>query len=175
MSSLLKTVTPQSIGSLITTGLEWVWSSMTWHVVLGLFLLSIVFFIGVFMLFKKYGPKIKFIERFTTNGENTSSDDIGDKQAELIFFTVDWCPHCKSAKPEWNDLIAQHEGKQINGYTVNFREYDCTNETDEINRLIATYKIEGYPTIKLLKDGEVIEYDAKPKKDTLSQFLQSVL
>jgi hypothetical protein len=37
------------------------------------------------------------------------------------------------------------------------------------------YKIEGYPTIKLLKDGQVIEYDAKPSKDTLEQFLKTVL
>ena len=37
------------------------------------------------------------------------------------------------------------------------------------------YNIEGYPTIKLIKDNEVIEYDAKPDKDTLQQFLQTVL
>jgi len=37
------------------------------------------------------------------------------------------------------------------------------------------YSIEGYPTIKLLKDGQVIEYDAKPSKANLSQFLNTVL
>ena len=37
------------------------------------------------------------------------------------------------------------------------------------------YNIEGYPTIKLLKDGQIIEYDAKPSKDTLNQFLNTVL
>ena len=37
------------------------------------------------------------------------------------------------------------------------------------------YKIEGYPTIKMLKDGQVIEYDAKPTQATLIQFIQTVL
>ena len=44
------------------------------------------------------------------------------------------------------------------------------------NRIIADkYDVSGYPTIKLLKDGQVIEYDAKPSKETLNQFLNTVL
>ena len=33
------------------------------------------------------------------------------------------------------------------------------------------YKVEGYPTIKLVVGNQVIEYDAKPDVDTLKQFL----
>jgi hypothetical protein len=44
-----------------------------------------------------------------------------------------------------------------------------------VEQMMDKYKIEGYPTIKLLKDGQVIEYDAKPSKDTLTQFLNTVL
>jgi thiol-disulfide isomerase/thioredoxin len=92
-----------------------------------------------------------------------------------MLFYVDWCPHCKSAKPAWNDLKAEYENKAINGYKVIFTEVDCTNETAEVSQLMDQYKIEGYPTIKLLKDAQVIEYDAKPTKDTLVQFLKTVL
>jgi hypothetical protein len=42
-------------------------------------------------------------------------------------------------------------------------------------KLMNQYNVEGYPTIKLLKDGQIIEYDAKPSKDTLTQFLNTVL
>jgi len=37
------------------------------------------------------------------------------------------------------------------------------------------YNVEGYPTIKLIKDGQVIEYDAKPDKPTLVQFFNTVI
>ena len=37
------------------------------------------------------------------------------------------------------------------------------------------FKIEGYPTIKLIKNNEIIEYDAKPKKETIKTFLDTVL
>ena len=101
--------------------------------------------------------------------------DSKNSQAELILFSVDWCPHCKKAQPIWDELKAEYEDKTINGYTILFTEVNCTNESPEIEKMINKYKIEGYPTIKLLKDGNVIEYDAKPNKATLEQFLNTVL
>ena len=45
-----------------------------------------------------------------------------------------------------------------------------------LKKVVTTeFNVEGYPTIKLLKDGQIIEYDAKPSKDTLNQFLNTVL
>jgi thiol-disulfide isomerase/thioredoxin len=92
-----------------------------------------------------------------------------------MLFYVDWCPHCKTAKPEWESLKTEYESKSINGYTVNFTEYNCTNESAETTQLMDKYSIEGYPTIKLVKDNQIIEYDAKPTKSTMEQFLNTVL
>jgi thiol-disulfide isomerase/thioredoxin len=92
-----------------------------------------------------------------------------------MLFYVDWCPHCKTAKPAWEELKSKYQNKTINGYNVLFKEINCTNETAEIEKLINKFNIEGYPTIKLLKDGQVIEFDAKPTKDTLNQFLNTAL
>ena len=63
----------------------------------------------------------------------------------------------------------------MNCYIITFTEINCTNETAEVEKMVNSYKIDGYPTIKLLKDGTVIEYDAKPTKETLTQFLNTVL
>jgi len=41
--------------------------------------------------------------------------------------------------------------------------------------MISQYQIQGYPTLKLLKDGQVIDFDSKPTQDSLTQFLNSVL
>ena len=95
--------------------------------------------------------------------------------AELLFFYADWCPHCKAAKPIWNDLKSEYENKTINGYQVIFVEVDCSEETTEVEKLINQYSVEGYPTVKLIKDGQVIEYDAKPSRETLTKFLNTVL
>lgn len=95
--------------------------------------------------------------------------------AELLFFYADWCPHCKAAKPIWNDLKSEYENKMINGYQIIFTDVDCSEETTEVEKLMNQYSVEGYPTIKLIKDGQVIEYDAKPSRETLIKFLNTVL
>jgi thiol-disulfide isomerase/thioredoxin len=72
-------------------------------------------------------------------------------------------------------MKAEYQDKRINGYKVVFTDVNCTNESNEVEQMMDKYKIEGYPTIKLLKDGQIIEYDAKPTKETLTQFLNTVL
>jgi thiol-disulfide isomerase/thioredoxin len=136
---------------------------------------SLFIVICVFYFLQKFNLLNKMTEKFTANNEGDVTNDVSTKPAELLLFYVDWCPHCKTAKPEWENLKAEIEGNKINGYNIMFTEYNCTTETDEINQLVNKYKIEGYPTIKLLKDDQVIEFDAKPTKDTLSQFLSTVL
>ena len=111
---------------------------------------------------------------YKPNNEHITTG-TGSKSAELLFFHVDWCPHCKTAKPAWDEIKTQYENKTINGYKVVFTEINCTNETAEVEQMMNKYSIEGFPTIKLLKDGQIIEYDAKPTKATLDQFLTTVL
>lgn len=112
---------------------------------------------------------------YDSNREHNEQKDNPDKIAHLMLFYVDWCPHCKTAKPEWNALKEEYDGKNINGYIVVFEEYNCTEESSEIEELINKYHIDGYPTIKLIKDNQVVEYDAKPTKATMEQFLTTVL
>lgn len=136
-------------------------------------ILAIVAFSVLGYLF--YNQFVNKSTAFNANRENGQINTNSNKTAEMMLFYVDWCPHCKTAKPEWENLKAEYEGKQINGYTIIFTEYNCTAESAENEALMNKYKIEGYPTIKLLKDSQVIEYDAKPTKSTMEQFLHTVL
>jgi thiol-disulfide isomerase/thioredoxin len=138
--------------------------------------IAILFIILAIYLYYQY-VKPATNPNFTANSEynQINSGANGSGEAELMFFYADWCPHCKTAKPIWEDLKSEYENKKINGYTVMFTEVNCTNETPEIESLMNKYKIEGFPTIKLLKDGQIIEYDAKPSKNTLVEFLNTAL
>ena len=88
---------------------------------------------------------------------------------EIMFFYTAWCPYCKKARPEWDKFKNQWENKSIKDYSIVFTENDCdTNE-----KVANEYKVDGYPTIKLLKDNKIVDYDAKPSVDTLNMFLKN--
>jgi thiol-disulfide isomerase/thioredoxin len=138
----------------------------------GLVVFAIILIVLAYYTYKQYTDGKT---AFHANRENIPEDQNSNKTATLMLFYVDWCPHCKTAKPEWELLKTEYDGKTINGYTINFMEYNCTNESAEISQLMDKYSIEGYPTIKLVKDNQIIEYDAKPTKSTMEQFINTVL
>jgi thiol-disulfide isomerase/thioredoxin len=118
-----------------------------------------------------------YLKKVSKEVYESATDELqsADQEAEIFFFHTTWCPHCKTAKPEWDQLKAELNGSTINGYKVTFTEVDCTEETPEVDMMVQKFKIEGYPTVKLVKDGQVVEYDAKPTKDTMHEFLTTVL
>ena len=131
--------------------------------------------VGLIVAYYSYKQYIASKTTFHANREHIPKDINSNKTATLMLFYVDWCPHCKTAKPEWDTLKSEYETKTINGYNLSFVEHNCTNETAETTELMNKYNIEGYPTIKLVKDNQIIEYDAKPTKSTMEQFLNTVL
>ena len=136
---------------------------------------GVLFFaiVAIFYYFYYVSPSLN--TKYKPNSEPPTTGNSTSNKAELLFFYADWCPHCKAAKPIWNDLKSEYENKTINGYQVIFTEVDCSEETAEVEKLMNQYSVEGYPTIKLVKDGQIIEYDAKPSRESLTKFLNSVL
>jgi thiol-disulfide isomerase/thioredoxin len=87
--------------------------------------------------------------------------------AEVYYFYTTWCPYCVKARPEWNKFTKYWEQKKKNNYTLLFSEIDC----DKNESLASKYDVETYPTIKLIKDGKVYDFDAKPTLENLNKFL----
>ena len=62
-----------------------------------------------------------YVIRNTQTRMKTEIDDGEVKQgsskdAEIMFFYANWCPHCKAAKPHWKEVTDEYEGKEVNGY-----------------------------------------------------------
>ena len=148
---------------------------MTWLMNWKTIAAIIVGILSVILAYFIYKKMVNTKTAFHPNRENIPKDINSNKTATLMLFYVDWCPHCKTAKPEWDSLKAEYDNKTINGYNLSLIEYNCTNESEETSQLMDKYNIEGYPTIKLVKDNQIIEYDAKPTKSTMEQFLNTVL
>ena len=106
--------------------------------------------------------------KFATNKEFIAKGDEDDvDEVEVYYFYTTWCPYCKKARPAWDAIKDTH--KNVNGKAVIFKEVDCEKDEKKADE----FGIEGYPTIKLVKGNEVIDFDAKPSKESLKQFLKT--
>jgi len=136
----------------------------------------IAIFIGaaIFVYNKYVAPKLN-----PTFVENREFTEYGPKSsyAEIFFIYATWCPHSKKVIKHWEKLKKQYDGKIVNKYAVKFVELDGDKDEGLIEEFSKDYKkkIEGYPTIILIKDNEVIEFEADPTLENLNEFIQSTL
>ena len=109
------------------------------------------------------------MEGLTSNSMDSPDDN---SSAQLLFFSTDWCPHCSTASPEWSTFSNNFDGADINGYTIRCIDVNCTDDSNpETQDLIQEYSVQGYPTIKMLKNGKTIDFDAKVTNNFLEQFI----
>ena len=135
--------------------------------VIFIILLAAVFIVTAVYVYKKHSS-----DKNSSQPKKQTCASGESKSADLYLFYTEWCPHCKKTKPEWEQLKKNYSGNNnVNGYKLNFIEVDC----DANPEIADKFKVEGYPTIKLVKGNQIVEFDAKPDVKTLEQFLSTVL
>jgi thiol-disulfide isomerase/thioredoxin len=122
--------------------------------------------------YNKYGNKI-VRDKIKSDPANTSRQE---KEANFMLFTVTWCPHCIKAIPEWDTFSNKFNDTVINGYKIKCTKIDCTDPDDPIvQSAVQKHGIEHYPTMKLMMDENVVDFDAKITSDSLETFSKTML
>lgn len=86
-------------------------------------------------------------------GATNQDDSKAPKQAStILLFSAEWCPHCKKARPNWDEFQSNLPEK-VNGYTVKPYIVDCTDDQNNTSKkMMDKFDVSGFPTIILLKD-----------------------
>jgi len=135
-------------------------------------LILVLFVLAGLIVYRRY-VSARINKKYVANNEfsqNKIGED-GNSSADIYFFFTEWCPHCKTAKPIWADFKSKMSGKQINGIKLNFFEVDCDKDSATSDK----FNVKGFPTIKLMKGNQIIEYDAKPSTVNLIEFVNTSL
>jgi thiol-disulfide isomerase/thioredoxin len=146
---------------------------------------SQLLFVGFLLIIFSVCAYYSYILFFDKKPENQKYNDIANTNPDsgiltIMLFHVDWCPHCKKALPDWNDFKSEYNTREVNGYTVECIELDCTNEENpQTNSIREKYKVESFPTvIATMTDSEgkpvKIDFDAKVSKKNLTKFVESI-
>ena len=80
----------------------------------------------------------------------------------VYFFYVNWCPHCKTAKPK----VAEFKRKNKN---VNVVEVDCDKDKD----LAKEFRVRAYPTVYLVRGEEKTEMQEGISVNSLNKLVKN--
>ena len=117
---------------------------------------------------RKYGDVAN--RKVVSGGQGDGSDIL------IYFFHVDWCPHCKTAQPEWKAFSDNFNNRDVNGYVIRCIDQDCTDSNDpEIEKMVKDYDIKGYPTVKMVKNNKTSDFDANVTKKNLEQLIEHMV
>ena len=104
---------------------------------------------------------IKYKNKYI-NALNLIKQNGGGKNPELIAFTAKWCGHCVKFKPLFDELKKDYSN------IISFVNYDSEKDMEKIKE----YKINGYPTLYLKHNNNLIEYSGLRNKDEILKFVK---
>jgi len=139
------------------------------------YILAIVVLI-IFLFVANYAYTKFYTKKQANKYSDISNSNRRTKDVQIFFFHVDWCPHCKKALPEWTKFKAEFDGQEKHGYVIKCIDIDSTdNDSPHVVQALNKYSIESFPTIKMLKDEQTIDFDSKITSSALEQFVNSML
>ncbi|XP_037136029.1 protein disulfide-isomerase A4 [Syngnathus acus] len=106
------------------------------------------------------------------NGVLVLTDDNFDtfmegKDTVLIEFYAPWCGHCKQFAPEYENIAQILKENQP---PIPVAKVDATEAKD----LGSRFEVSGYPTIKIFKKGEAIDYDGDRTEKAIVARVQEI-
>ena len=82
-----------------------------------------------------------YMEYIKKKDKIKGADDVANlkgaakKNVLIRLFYTDWCPHCQSAMPEWNNFKSKYDNQLANDYLLTIKEVDCSDE-DSVRQLL---------------------------------------
>ena len=100
-------------------------------------------------------------EGFESNSKDLDAQIKDGKK--VVLFYADWCGHCKTLKPVW-DEVAKGVNEKEKGRMI---KVNCGEGTKHDKEIMEKYSIDGYPTIIVFEDGKPTPYEGKRTKEGL--------
>mgnify|MGYP001326675254 FL=1 len=155
----------------------------TFYLILASIIIILAIIVYAYYTFIKPRVEAQYVNNKEFRPDNSTTEPSDNHPlAHVILFTASWCPYCKTMEDKgiFKEFKEQHQDKIVHNYRLDIQTIDCTDDQNpDIKSKLDQYNVDGFPSIKLLKEGDppskAIDFDAKPTLDRLNQFVQEVL
>jgi len=144
-------------------------------------LIMILIFICVYIYYEYVDKKTTF----SSSNEFIDKGDMADTSKNnpvLFYFYADWCPHCQKLKDNGvHQHIIKLDGTTYGDndeITLTVKDLECNKEGEdggEAQKYMKEYNVDGFPTVMLVSNGEIFEFEAKIDKKNINSFINTVL
>ncbi|KAG6917895.1 hypothetical protein DXG01_000504 [Tephrocybe rancida] len=93
---------------------------------------------------------------------STFEETVSSNELMLVEFFAPWCGHCKALAPHYEEAATALKEKNISLASV-----DCVDEAD----LCQSKEVQGYPTLKVYKNGKPTDYSGPRKADGIISYM----
>jgi len=159
---------------------------------IGLIVVLIAIFLGIaYYIYKNYiEPSLK--PTYISNNEFQTDESVarldeqvkqlGEKHATFYLFYTDWCPYSKKVMPIWDKIQSKFDSKiKDTDYVIDYVKINGESQAKDLEQFQTDYladaqknKIDGYPSIYMVKDDQVVEFEAQPTEETLTEFINTM-
>jgi len=91
-------------------------------------------------------------------------EKVEKKNVTVQLFFAEWCGHCKSFKPEWENLKIDLEKNDMK-----WEEYEADKNASKMEE----ENIKGFPTIRIIASGGKHEYSGPRTADAIMVFIKN--
>jgi len=169
-----------------SVGSSWTLKSTALIIVLTAFFIGVGYYVYITYLQPTMKPTFVANNEFQTDetvaAAEAETKQVGNKNAEFYLFYTDWCPYSKKVLPIWDKIQARFNGEvNESGYVIDYIKINGESQANELEKFQANYlkdaakdKIDGYPSIYMVKDEQVVEFEAQPTEETLTEFINTM-
>ena len=112
----------------------------------------------------------------STNKKKKIEEALSESRGKIVYgyFWMEGCGFCTPLHPIWKEIVTEMKTKHPEYFDINFRREHVEEATSVLRdkcNLTENITVDGFPTIFIIRNGNIKYYEGERSKDHIIQWL----